>query len=230
MSADAHPTHRAETSEQPLTSEQLTSHRRTAEQATPETVTNEQSRMKRQPHGHRTDGGLTDDGLIGDEPAAGGQSGGRFTDDDLTALHPSDASTNRATTDLTTELQLAVREYLIRHRSIMDTMSKLQEASARVNRAVAKAVTVCGCVEVQARRQQVPKEASEDITYVELKRYVQTHLSGDVCDQCRDVLEAELGQTFFYATALCETLNLRASNIVNRELQRVVTLGVFNLT
>lgn len=184
MSAEAHPTHRAETSEQPLTSEHLASERRTEEQPTLELSTAGQ--------------------VVAEQPTA--------------------------TDDLTAEFQLAIREYLIRHRSIMDTLSKLQEASARVNRAVAKAVTVCGCVEVQARRQQVPEQASEDITYVELKQYVQTHLSGEACDQCRDALATELGQTFFYATALCETFNMRASDILNRELQRVVTLGVFNLT
>lgn len=139
-------------------------------------------------------------------------------------------SAHDANTDLTTEFQLAVGEYLIRHRSILDILSKLQEASARVQRAVAKAVTVCGCVEIHAARQQVPEQAPEDISYAELKQYVRSHLGGDPCDHCRDVLETELGQTFFYATALCETLNLQATDILTQEKQRLVTLGVFNLT
>ncbi|HHT27849.1 MAG TPA: DUF1573 domain-containing protein, partial [Firmicutes bacterium] len=37
--------------------------------------------------------------------------------------------------------QEAVNEYLVRHRSILDILSKLQESVARTNRAVAKAVT-----------------------------------------------------------------------------------------
>ena len=57
-------------------------------------------------------------------------------------------------------LQEAVSEFLIRHRSVLDIISKFQEANARVNRAVVKAVTSCGCVEVEAGRQKFPADIS----------------------------------------------------------------------
>jgi hypothetical protein len=41
------------------------------------------------------------------------------------------------------DLQNTVDEYLLRHRSIMDILTKIQESSARINRAVAKSVTEC---------------------------------------------------------------------------------------
>lgn len=129
-------------------------------------------------------------------------------------------------TELTSEFQAAVSEYLIRHRSILDILSKMHEATARVQRAVAKAVTLCGCVNINAQRQSVP----EGTKYSELNQYVQNHLSGQLCEGCRDVLETELGQSFFYTVALCETLNLKSTDIFNQEKQRVTTLGVFNLT
>lgn len=129
--------------------------------------------------------------------------------------------------DLATEFQQAVAEYLIRHRSIVDIISKMQESAARVQRAVAKAVTACGCLEIHAGRQTVPDP--DDVSYAELKHYVQTHLGGTLCDHCREVLETELGQAFFYATALCEVLNLKASDILAQEKQRLDTLGVYSL-
>lgn len=132
-----------------------------------------------------------------------------------------------AAADLATEFQQAVGEFLIRHRSIVDIISKLQESAARVQRALAKAVTACGCLEIHAERQTVPDP--DDASYAELKKYVQTHLGGRICDQCRDVLETELGQTFFYATALCEVLDLKAADILAREKRRLDTLGVYSL-
>ena len=49
--------------------------------------------------------------------------------------------------------QNSVDESLLRHRSILDIITKLQESQARVNRAVAKSVTNCGCIKVEAKKQ-----------------------------------------------------------------------------
>ncbi len=51
--------------------------------------------------------------------------------------------------------QDTVDDYLVRHRSILDVMSKLAESNARVNRAVTKAVTTCGCIGIEASKQEV---------------------------------------------------------------------------
>ena len=51
------------------------------------------------------------------------------------------------------DFQESVSELLIRHKSILDIMTKLEEAQSRVNRAVAKAVTNCGCIKVNGRKQ-----------------------------------------------------------------------------
>src|SRR3972149_4331977 len=48
-------------------------------------------------------------------------------------------------TDLAT-LQHLASQYLIRHRSVLDVQSKLNESAARVSRALANAVASCGCV------------------------------------------------------------------------------------
>lgn len=144
----------------------------------------------------------------------------------MSAEFPQAYPTPTSAQELTVEFQAVVGQYLIRHRSILDIMSKLQEASSRIQRAVAKAVTVCGCVEIQAERQRVP----EGTAYGDLKQYVRTHLDGHLCEQCREVLETELGQTFFYITAVCDTLGLQATDVLHQEKQRLETLGVYNLT
>lgn len=40
-----------------------------------------------------------------------------------------------------------VSELLLRHRSLIDVLSKTGQAGASVNRAVSKAITECGCIE-----------------------------------------------------------------------------------
>ena len=98
--------------------------------------------------------------------------------------------------------QEAVSRCLVRHKSILDCTTKLDEASARVNRAIAKAVTTCGCLKISASRQAYPSCAS----FSELRNHTTSHLEGSICPECRDVLETEIGQTLFtwqhYVTCL----------------------------
>lgn len=129
--------------------------------------------------------------------------------------------------DVTSEkFQAAVEEYLIRHKSVLDVMTKLQESTARVNRAVAKSVTACGCTEISAKRQKFPSE----ISFYDVKRYMDSHLGGKMCQDCKETLESEIGRSFFYLTALCSILDLDMEDIVAKENKRLRALGFFNLT
>jgi len=122
------------------------------------------------------------------------------------------------------QFQDTVNEYLIRHRSVLDIMAKLQESQARVNRAITKAVTSCGCVQVHATRQQYPADA----TLEQLRDHVQSHVSGKLCDHCREVVEAELGNSLFYLAALCNTFDLNLYDIILQEQKKLSALGVYN--
>ncbi len=122
--------------------------------------------------------------------------------------------------------QKTVSECLVRHRSVLDVTSKLQEGAARVNRAIAKSVTTCGCVKVNASRQCCPA----NITFVELREFMQDHLEGQLCENCREVIETEIGMTLFYLAALCELFDLRLSEILDQEQGRISTLGPYTLT
>jgi hypothetical protein len=124
------------------------------------------------------------------------------------------------------DFQSAVDEYLIRHRSVLDVLTKYQEATARVNRAIAKSVTECGCVEVKANRQQVP----DQISYSDLKQYMSTHLSGEPCEHCKEVIGTELGHSLFYMAALCNLIGIKFHEVMRQECKNVTTLGVFHLS
>jgi hypothetical protein len=122
--------------------------------------------------------------------------------------------------------QAAVDEYLIRHRSVLDVLTKYQEASARVNRALAKAVTECGCVEIKAGRQSAPAE----VQYSDLKNFVSSHVSGEPCEHCKEILTKELGRSLFYTAALCNLAGLNLHDVLRREHKNIATLGVFHLS
>lgn len=124
------------------------------------------------------------------------------------------------------EFQSTVGMYLVRHRSILDVLSKLQESSARTNRAITKAVTACGCVEIDANRQEMPDESNLG----ELIEYASTHLEGRLCPECRERIESELGKLLFYVAAICNLLDLKMDKIILQENKRISTLGIFSLT
>lgn len=127
---------------------------------------------------------------------------------------------------LTDQFQDTVKSLLIRHQSILDILSKGQETSARVNRAVVKSVTSCGCHAVIARKKPIPPDSN----VADLKELLDSQLEGYVCDNCRDIIEAELGKQLFYIAALSNTLDISLSDVLHQELTKLQTLTIFNLT
>lgn len=128
------------------------------------------------------------------------------------------------------DFQNAVDECLLRHRSILDILTKYQESQAKVNRAVAKAVTNCGCIKLSAEKQSLPEDCdSEDSSLEKLSQCLKTHLDGNLCEGCREVIENELGNNLFYLTSLCNVLDLNLYDILIKEYDKINTLGKFNL-
>jgi hypothetical protein len=123
------------------------------------------------------------------------------------------------------EFQYTVQELLIRNKSLLDQITKFQDSNARVNRSIVKAITHCGCVEVTARKQELP----EDAEFEQLRDSMDTHLSGTLCDSCRDIIEKEIGRNLFYLASICNTLDMNLYDIIIKENERVKLLGKFNL-
>jgi hypothetical protein len=124
------------------------------------------------------------------------------------------------------EFQDQVSELLLRHRSLLDVLSKFQQTGAAVNRAVVKSITECGCIQVNAGKQQY----SPDMTLEEAKDVLHTHVQGQLCEHCRDVVAAELGRNMFYMSALGNLLGLNLQQVVSEESKKCSTLGLFNLS
>ncbi len=124
------------------------------------------------------------------------------------------------------EFQNTVSDLLMRHHSILDVLSKLLDASARTNRATVKSVTGCGCLRIEAKKKQIPP----DVSLLELKAYFESHLRGELCSNCRENIESEIGKTLFYLTALCNLLDLNLYDVFLKEHKKCSTLRVFNLT
>ncbi|MFZ5942500.1 MAG: DUF1573 domain-containing protein [Bacillota bacterium] len=124
------------------------------------------------------------------------------------------------------DFQQTVEDYLVRHQSILDILSKTQETTARINRAVTKSVTQCGCMEIQGKKNVM----QEDASLADMKSLLSTQLEGNLCEHCKDVVIQEIGKNLFYITALCNALGLSLEEVLDQEHKKIKTLRYFNLT
>lgn len=126
------------------------------------------------------------------------------------------------------EFQNTVSKYLVRHHSILDILSKVQESTARVNRATVKTVTSCGCLQIHATKKEVPPNATYDDFAI--TKVFDNNLEGNICADCKETMENELGKTLFYLVALCNAMDLNLYDIILKENKKLSTLRIFNLT
>lgn len=115
-------------------------------------------------------------------------------------------------------------DVLIRHKSILDITTKLNEYTNRINRAVAKSVTSCGCIEVHATRQNYNMDSLN-----EAKNIMKSHIEGELCPNCKEIIEEEIGTCMFYLSALCNVLDIDLSEAIIKEYNNIKTLGIFSL-
>lgn len=118
-----------------------------------------------------------------------------------------------------------MQELLARNKSILDLITKFQDSNARVNRSIIKAVTQCGCIKINAEKQEI----FEDQDFEEMRKAMETHLEGKLCENCRDRIENEIGSNLFYLASICNTLDLNLYDIIIKEQERVKMLGQYNL-
>lgn len=123
------------------------------------------------------------------------------------------------------EFQFTVGELLARNKSILDLITKFQDSNGRVNRGIVKSVTQCGCVKINAKKQNYPAGADFD----EVQKLMETHLEGELCENCRDLVEKDIGRNMFYLASICNTLDLNLYDIIIKELERIKMLGKYNL-
>lgn len=121
-------------------------------------------------------------------------------------------------------LQKTVSNVLIRHKSILDIITKLEESNSRVNRAIVKSATSCGCISINATKQDYSQGS-----FIDAKNTLKSHIEGELCDNCREKIEEEIGNHMFYIASLCNTLDMNLNDITSREMDKLKTLGVYSL-
>lgn len=123
------------------------------------------------------------------------------------------------------QFQYTVAELLVRNKSILDQITKFQDSNGRVNRGIIKSVTQCGCVKIHAKKQAMPA----DLDFDEIRSNMKTHLEGKLCENCRDLIEKDIGRNLFYLASICNTLDLNLYDIIIKEHDRIKMLGKYNL-
>lgn len=122
------------------------------------------------------------------------------------------------------EFQNEVDEVLVRHRSILDIITKLDEYTSRINRAVIKSATYCGCITIKGEKQEYDIESFE-----KARDKMKSHVEGDLCPECQEVLIEEIGNEIFYLAALLNIFNINLEEVVEKEFDNLKTLGIFSL-
>ncbi|OWZ84515.1 DUF1573 domain-containing protein [Natranaerobius trueperi] len=127
------------------------------------------------------------------------------------------------------ELQKKVSGLLLRHKSVLDSVTKFQESTARVNRAAVKSATNCGCIQINAKKQTIPEKVSES-SIEDYHDFLSTHMQGELCENCKEVVVREIGNHFFYLAALANSLDISLEEALEKETDKIDTLGFFNLS
>ncbi|WP_312700122.1 DUF1573 domain-containing protein [Sedimentibacter sp.] len=120
--------------------------------------------------------------------------------------------------NLTTNLQLL-------NKSILDVVTKLDEQTSMLNRAVFKSATHCGCIEIHATKQLFSQNKTLEENQIDLEN----HIEGELCPKCREKIEEEMGEIMFYLASMCSALNLDLNEIMESKLDHLKTLGIYNL-
>lgn len=138
----------------------------------------------------------------------------------------SDKTSNSDSDILFDKFQYMVEDLFVRNKSLIDAITKFQESNSRVNRSISKAITQCGCVRLHAVKQDFDKvDSLEDSS----KNPLSSHVKGSLCDNCRDMIEKEIGRNFFYLSVIANDLGINIYDVILKEYKRLSSIGNYSL-
>jgi len=123
------------------------------------------------------------------------------------------------------EFQKSTADLQLLNKSILDIVTKLDEQTSMLNRAVFKSATHCGCIEIHATKQIYSPHKSLE----ENQKELDTHIEGELCPKCQDKIVEEMGELLFYLASMCEALDLSLADVMAKEYDHLKTLGLYNL-
>ena len=125
------------------------------------------------------------------------------------------------------QFQNFIDDLVLRNKSILDQMTTLPDASARLNRTLSKSATTCGCIKMNIIKQQL--DFAHITSPEELKSLLSTHVEGYPCPECNEAIEKEMGRVLFYLAAIANTLGISLSSVLENEKTRTNLLGNYSL-
>lgn len=125
---------------------------------------------------------------------------------------------------LSEDFQNKVFVLIARNNNILDILTKYQDACSKTCRSVVKSATGCGCVKITAEKAVFDIDAVKDRSPKELSGVL-----GQLCDNCRERIESEIGDSMFYLAGLCNALGLSMKDIMTKEIHNIEILGKYSL-
>ena len=111
------------------------------------------------------------------------------------------------------EFQHAAQNCIHRNKNLLDSLSKHENAASHISRAIIKASTQCGCIFLCGKKEEIPT----------------TQISGEICPDCREIIENEIGEELFYLAAIASAFDISLYDILLRERKKLEILGKFSL-
>jgi hypothetical protein len=128
---------------------------------------------------------------------------------------------------ITEEFQCTVKENDYFNKNILEQLAKLQEVSAKLNKTVIRACTYCGCIEINANNKLYSYDG--DINLDMIKLLDPHHISGDLCEDCKDLIEKNIGSCLYYLACISNSFDLKLNEVLLKEMNKINILGKFNI-
>ena len=118
--------------------------------------------------------------------------------------------------------QKNVDSLIARNRNVLDILTKCQVTCSKVCRSTIKSATGCGCLKITGEKSSI------DFSQVSLKDKTSS-IEGELCKECKSIIEDEIGESLFYIASLCNALGISMDSIMKREIEKVEVLGKYSL-
>lgn len=130
-------------------------------------------------------------------------------------------------TTITEEFQCTVKENDYFNKNILEQLAKLQEVAAKLNKNIVRACTYCGCIEINANNKLY--SYNDDINLDMIKLLDPHHISGMLCEDCKDLIEKNIGSCLYYLACISNSFDLNLNEVLLKEMDKINILGKFNI-
>ena len=121
------------------------------------------------------------------------------------------------------DFQQKVSHLIVRNQNILDILTKCQNSCGKICRSTVKTATGCGCLRI------VGEKSLSVFSHEDLAEKSNSGTEGELCPECRDIIENEIGEMLFYIAGLCNALGLSIKDIMKKEIKNVEVLGKYSL-